>query len=192
MKLLSVLLLAGTAWAGACTDATTSKCTEWVTLGGGPWRSRVYTSYSLTTPNPAITRAFILIHGTGRDADNYFRTALASAFLGDALENTVVISPKIASGSGGGCQDKLDANEVSYSCGGDSWRSGGTSSSTPKLTSFDFVDEILRRLADKKAFPNLKAIVVAGHSAGGQFVNRYAMANQVHEKLGVAVTYVVA
>src|SRR5258708_2221101 len=134
MKLLTAaLLLAGPAWAGACTEV--SKCTEWVTLGGGPWRSKIYTSYSLETPNPAITRAFVMVHGTNRDADNYFRTALASAFLGGALDNTIVISPHIASGSGS-CQDKLAPNEVSYSCSGDSWRSGGTSASTDKLTSF--------------------------------------------------------
>jgi len=34
--------------------------------------------------------------------------------------------------------------------------------------------------------------VVAGHSAGGQFVNRYEMSNRVHETLGVPVKYVVA
>ncbi len=128
---------------------------------------------------------------TNRDADNYYRNALASAFLGRALEDTVVIAPRIASNDRG-CQDKLAANEVSYSCGGDSWRSGGTASNNDKLTSFDFVDEVLRKLARKDIFPNLKHIVVAGHSAGGQFVNRYEMANQVHEKLGVAVSYVVA
>jgi len=33
-----------------------------------------------------------------------------------------------------------------------------------KLTSFDFMDEIIRRLARKDVFPNLKTIVVAGHS----------------------------
>src|SRR6267154_843141 len=190
MKLLTAaLLLSSPVWAGACTEV--SKCTEWVTLGQGPWRSKIYTSYSLSTPNPAITRALILVHGTNRDADNYFRTALAGAFLGGALDDTIVISPHAASGSGG-CQDPLAANEVSYSCGGDSWRSGGTSSSTDKLTSFDFVDEILRKLANKQTFPNLKAIVVAGHSAGGQYVNRYAMSNQVHDTLGIPITYVVS
>jgi len=190
MKLpIAALLLAGSAWAGACTDI--SNCTEWVTIRGGPWRSRIYTSYSLNTPNPAITRAFVMIHGTGRDADNYFRTALAAAFLAGALENTIVISPRIASASGS-CQDKLESDEVSYSCVGDSWRSGGTSASDGKITSFDFTDEILRKLANRQTFPNLKAIVVAGHSAGGQYVNRYAMANQVHDKLAVPVSYIVS
>jgi pimeloyl-ACP methyl ester carboxylesterase len=81
---------------------------------------------------------------------------------------------------------------VSWSCRGDSWRSGGVATSNKDLTSFDFVDELLRKLADKKIFPNLTAIVVAGHSAGGQFVSRYEMANRVQDNLGVAVSYVVA
>jgi hypothetical protein len=61
-----------------------------------------------------------------------------------------------------------------------------------KLTSYDFADAILRKLARKEIFPNLKVIVVSGHSAGGQFVTRYEMANQVHDTLGVPVTYVVS
>ena len=102
-----------------------------------------------------------------------------------------MIAPRIASNDRG-CQDVLAPNEVSYSCTGDSWRSGGTAASNNKLTSFDFIDEVLRKLARKEIFPNLHHIVVAGHSAGGQFVNRYEMANQVHEKLGVPVSYIVA
>ena len=54
------------------------------------------------------------------------------------------------------------------------------------------MDQILKKVARKDVFPNLKAIVLAGHSAGGQFVTRYEMANQVHDSLGVPVTYVVA
>src|SRR5262249_1536214 len=175
--------------AAPCTDV--NNCTDWVTLNGGPWKGKVYTTYPLSTSNPQITRAFVMIHGTNRDADNYFRTALAAAFLGNALEDTIVIAPRIAS-SAGNCRDKLDENEVSWSCTGDSWRSGGTSASSDKLTSFDFVDELLRKLANKDAVPNLKTIVVAGHSAGGQFVNRYSMANHIHETLGLPIAYVVA
>ncbi len=102
-----------------------------------------------------------------------------------------MIAPHIVS-SDRGCTDKLETNEVSYSCGGDSWRSGGSSTSNPELSSFDFVDEILHKLANKSMFPNLKGIVVTGHSAGGQFVTRYEMSNRVHETLGVPVSYVVA
>ena len=174
----------------ACTTATPA-CTEWVALGNGPARSLIYRTYSLDVRNDAIRRALIMVHGTNRNADHYFSTATAAAFLAGAVQDTVVVSPRIASAAGN-CTDKLEANEVSWSCTGDSWRSGGTAASHPELTSFDFVDQILRKLANKSVFPNLRAIVVAGHSAGGQFVARYQMANRVHGTLGVPITYVVA
>ena len=68
----------------------------------------------------------------------------------------------------------------------------GGAAGASTVTSFDFADEILRRLAAREVFPNLEAIVVSGHSAGGQFVTRYEMANRVHDTLGVPVRYVVA
>jgi pimeloyl-ACP methyl ester carboxylesterase len=161
-----------------------------VLLAGGPQRSLVYRSFPLDVRNEAITRVFVLIHGAGRDADNYFRTATAAAFLGGALEDTLVVSPRMASNDGARCKDALGADEISWDC--NAWRSGGPSLSHPKLTSFDLVDEILRRAARRSVFPSLKSIVVAGHSAGGQVVNRYEMTNQVHDTLGVPVAYVVS
>src|SRR5262245_55133981 len=173
-----------------CTTATDA-CTEWVALAGGPARSLIYRTRSLDVRNDGVRRALIMVHGTNRNADHYFATATSAAFLAGALDDTVVISPRIASAAGN-CRDTLATNEVSWSCTGDSWRSGGSAASHPALTSFDFVDQILRTLANKSVFPNLRAIVVAGHSAGGQFVARYQMSNRVHDTLGVPVTYVVA
>src|SRR5581483_4051468 len=77
--------------AGApCTTATTA-CEQWVTFGSGPARSMVYSTYPLDAPNAVITRALIMVHGAGRNADHYFETATAAAFLAGALENTIVI-----------------------------------------------------------------------------------------------------
>lgn len=169
-----------------CTTAT-AVCEQWITYGAGPARSMVYSTYSLTAPNASITRALIMVHGAGRNADHYFQTATAAAFLAGALENTIVIAPHfIAEG------DSAAPNEVRWPERGDTWRSGGMSPTNPTLSSFDFMDEILRTLANKKVFPNLTEIVVAGHSAGGQFATRYEMANKVHGTLGVSVSYVVA
>src|SRR6185503_8521554 len=172
--------------ATACTTSTAA-CTEWVTIGAGPGRSMIYTSYPLDRRNDRIVRALIMVHGTNRNADHYFATAMAAAFLAGAVDDAVVIAPHIIA-----CNDKPDVNEVVWSCGGDSWRSGGPAASHPELSSFDLADQILRKLANKSTFPNMKAIVVAGHSAGGQFVTRYEMSNRIHETLGVPVTYVVA
>jgi pimeloyl-ACP methyl ester carboxylesterase len=169
-----------------CTTATVA-CEQWVTLGGGPGRSMAYASYRLDKPNPAITRALIMVHGAGRNADHYFATAMAAAFLAGALDNTIVLAPRLIASP-----DKPEPNEIVWPNGRNSWRSGGVSPSNAGVTSFDFLDELLRKLANKKLFPNLTRIVVAGHSAGGQVATRYAMVNKLHDKLGVQISYVVA
>lgn len=169
--------------AAPCTTATAA-CTEFVTLGGGPGRSMIYRTYSLDTPNMAVTRALVMVHGTNRNADHYFATATSAAFLAGALDDTVVIAPHMIDAT-----DKKDENEIVWAT---SWRTGGPSAANPDLTAFDFMDEILHKLANKQMFPNLKAIVVTGHSAGGQFATRYEMSNKIHDTLGVPITYVVA
>jgi pimeloyl-ACP methyl ester carboxylesterase len=188
--LAELALGAALAATGPCTTATET-CTEWVPLGGGPSRSLVYRSFPLEQRNEAVTRALVMIHGQGRDADGYFRTALAAAFLAGRLEDTIVVSPRFAS-SDGSCRDTLAADEVNWACARQSWRSGAFAVSHPKLASYDLLDELLRRLSRKDVFPSLRSIVVAGHSAGGQYVSRYAMASTAHEGLGVPVTYVVS
>jgi pimeloyl-ACP methyl ester carboxylesterase len=147
----------------------------------------VYASYPLDVPNPAITRALVMVLGASRNADHYFETSMAAAFLAGAVDNTIVIAPRFASGT-----DKVDVNEALWPERGENWRSGGMLQTVPTVGSFDLVDDILRKLANKSMFPNLTHIVVAGHSAGGQFTTRYEMANKVHDKLGVAISYVVA
>jgi pimeloyl-ACP methyl ester carboxylesterase len=173
-----------------CTTASTA-CSEWVSLGTRGARSMIYRSYPLATPNPGVRRALIMVHGALRNADHYFLTASGAAFLAGAPGDTIVIAPAFRSAEGE-CKDALAPGEVSWSCGGDSWKSGGASPGRPELTSFDFLDEILKRLADRRVFPNLRVIVLAGHSAGGQFVTRYEMANKAHEHLDVRLVYVVA
>ena len=172
--------------AQSCATATPA-CQRWVTYAGGSARSMVYATHPLDAPNAAVTRALIMIHGAGRNADHYFATATAAGFLADALDNTIVISPRLIA-----APDTASVNEVMWPNGNNSWRSGGISPSHPTLTSFDFIDELVRKLAEKRNFPNLTKIVIAGHSAGGQVVTRYEMANKVHDTKDVSITYVVA
>lgn len=170
-----------------CTKAVAA-CEHWIVFGRGPARSMVYSSYPLDRPNTVVTRALIMVHGAGRNADHYFETSTGAAFFAGALDNTIIIAPHFIGG-----RDKLQPNEVEWPERGDTWRSGGNSPTNPSLSAFDFMDEIVRRLANKKNFPNLTRIVVAGHSAGGQFATRYEMANKIDGTLpGVAMSYVVA
>ena len=169
-----------------CLTATSS-CVNWVGLGSGRARTMTYSTYPLTTVNPAIKRALIMVHGTERAADTSFRTATAAAFLAGALPDTLVVAPHLIT-----ADDVPQADEAVWPDTGTSWRAGGESTSNPGLYSFDVADQIVRLLADKAVFPNLKKIVIAGHSAGGQYAARYAMASKVHGTAGVTISYVVA
>ena len=128
-----------TAAATPCTKAVAA-CERWIVFGGGPARSMVYASYPLDVANPAITRALVMVHGAGRNADHYFETSTAAAFLAGALENTIVIAPHFIATQ----EEKPAANEVMWPERGENWRSGGFSPSNPTINSFDFLDEIVR------------------------------------------------
>jgi hypothetical protein len=155
--------------------------------------AKVYRSFPLNEKNSGIERALIVIHGAGRNADDYFMSGMAGALIAKALENTMVIAPRFGSNQSSECRDKLDSDEISWTCSGpDDWRGGGAAAGLPDVTTFDLVDNLLRKLARHDVFPNLRVIVITGHSAGGQFVNRYVAASKVGKDLGVPVKYVVA
>ena len=193
--ILAVLLLAG-AVAAIPADAQTPvcatapvECSGWVVVGTATQRLRVYRSHPLDQANPAIQRALIVVHGGGRNADSIFRSGLAAAFLAGGAGTTLVVSPRFASNQGSECRDSIADGEIGWGCAG--WRWGGPAPANDSVTTFDAMDATLRQVARKELFPNLRAIVVAGFSAGGQYVVRYAMANKVHDALGVPVSYVV-
>lgn len=181
-----------------CTDSLrVSACEEWITYGRGPARSRIYSTYKVDAYNPEIKRALILVHGSNLAAGYFFRHGTAAADLAGALDNTIVISayfldPYVGTRHRAEPEWLRQPNEVVWPEGHTSWKAGGMSVTDPALSSFDYVDAIVRKLADKKVFPNLTKIVIAGFSAGGQFVNRYEMANKLDGTLdGVAMSYVV-
>ncbi len=202
----AIAVLAAPAYAAPCATAT-AECTEWIAMG--PLRALVYRSHALGARNEGVTRAVVVVHGGSRDADVNFRHILAGAFLAGALDDTVIVSPRFASNHEAIAQqlsgedavaaaraparDKLAANELNWisQFGGRHWNSGALAANA-RVTSYEVIDEILRKLANKAVFPNLKSIVVAGHSSGGQFVSRYQMVNRVHEQLGVRITYLVS
>lgn len=168
----------------------TPNCTERLPLGDGSKYTLLYRNYSLSAPNTKIERAMIIIHGAGRNAHDYFSTGMASAFLAGALDNTLVISPRFTGNNGKACKDTLAEGEIAWDCG--DWKNGFESLNQKGVFSYDVLDALLKKLADPKVFPNLKGIVVSGHSAGGQIAHRYAAANRVHEGLRVPVHYVVS
>jgi hypothetical protein len=167
-------------------DAT---CQERLPVGGGKFLL-VYRNRPLTARNDSIERAFILVHGLQRDGDVYYRSALAATTEAGRMEHTLVIAPQFHVQDGGAqCHDKVAPNEVAFACRG--WQDGVATPDGP-LSSFAATDRLLQVIDNRAIFPALKEIVVAGHSAGGQFVQRYAATNRLDGKLTVPLRYVVA
>ena len=125
------LLLAAAAVLPTPCTSTTSDCTEWIKPAGQQSRVLVYRTHPFEKRNENIKRAFVFVHGILRDADNHFRTALAAAFLANALNDTIIVAPRFASNSSatgnetGNCRDMLASDEANWICENqrsDTWR----------------------------------------------------------------------
>jgi pimeloyl-ACP methyl ester carboxylesterase len=153
----------------------------------------LYVSADWTKPQPSITRAVLVLHGRLRDADVYYRSAkTAQAAAGDAGKSTIMIVPQFLAGIDVDAW-RLPADTLRWTLEG--WEGGDDAVGPSSASSFDALDAILAKLADRKLFPNLKEVVVAGHSGGAQVVQRYAIAGKAEAELKAArvgVRYVVA
>jgi pimeloyl-ACP methyl ester carboxylesterase len=153
----------------------------------------LYVSADWSKPLPDINRAVLVLHGRLRNADLYFRSAkTAQAAAGDAGKATIMIVPQFLAGI------DIDAfhllpETLRWSLEG--WEGGDPAEGPRPLSSFEALDAILARLADRRLFPDLKQVVVAGHSGGGQVVQRYAIAGRGEAALArenIGVRYVIA
>jgi pimeloyl-ACP methyl ester carboxylesterase len=153
----------------------------------------LYVSADWANPLPEITRAVLVLHGRLRNADVYFKSArTAQAAAGDAGKTTLMIVPQFLAGVDIDAYH-LPADTLRWTLEG--WEGGDPALAPAPVSSFEALDAILARLADRKLFPNLRQVVVAGHSGGGQVVQRYAIAGRGEPALaqqGIGVRYVVA
>ncbi|MBI1778373.1 MAG: alpha/beta hydrolase [Proteobacteria bacterium] len=152
----------------------------------------VYLSRSWDQALSGITRAVIVVHGLSRDADTYFAAAeSARANAGEAGQNSLIIAPQFLADA------DIDAYGLPASMlrwHWSEWGGGGIAHGPIRLSSFAVIDALLARLADRARFPDLAKVVVAGFSAGGQVVQRYAVLGQGEAALAaasIATRYVV-
>lgn len=145
-----------------------------------------------SVPHPEVVRALIVFHGKLRNADVYNASGLeAVKHAGQAGRGTLLITPQFLA------PVDIDMYHLPQSVlrwDPDAWMGGEDAANAP-VSSFDAIDAILLQLADRKTFPNLKTAIVAGHSGGGQVVQRYAVAGRAADVLtrsGIHVRFVVA
>ena len=145
-----------------------------------------YHSHDWQSPDQNVRVAVLFIHGTKRDSENYFDRVVHAAEVAGAAEKTVILVPQFS------IEEEAAANQLFWSQAG--WKQGDLAQNARKefkISSFDVVDELLSKLTTSKAFPNLERISVIGHSAGGQFVNRYVCAADLAKAHGIQVQFVI-
>lgn len=145
-----------------------------------------FVSHNLTDHNSKIEKVILSIHGSERNADTYYKSIEAMATREGVIEKTIIISPHFKE-----AHDALRPQELYFSSEG--WLSGDEALNNPAIISFEIMDHMISLLADKKTFPNLKEIVMTGHSAGGQLIQRYAAGSEIDKNFpSIHFRYIVA
>jgi len=150
-------------------------------------------SFDWSKPQPKITRAVIVFHGKGRDVEGYYRAALeAGDIAGSAGRETAFIAPQFLDEEDATAHD-VPAEVLRWRH--TDWEAGAPAIAPVPFSSYEVVDALLVRLADRSLFPNLKIVVLAGHSGGGQLVQRYAVVGRAAALLsrdGIHFRFIVA
>ena len=158
----------------------------------GPGELSVGVSQDWQQPLPQVQRALIVIHGRLRNAQTYLHSAEQAATQAGQLSTTLIVAPQFLNDTDDTRHALPDAVLRWHA---NDWMAGAPALSPASLSSYAALDKILERLDDRKRFPNLREVVVAGHSGGAQVVQRYALTTQADKALqadGIKVRYVIA
>lgn len=164
----------------ACRD------TVYVSSGGDRAGLHYYSSLSFTNPNNIYINIDILliaVHGINRNANEYFNFVL-SPLMEEELESRVlVVAPEFP--------EDRQGEQLYWSSRG--WREGQVASGPLPVSSFTAMDSLVKQITKGGSFPNLKKILVTGHSSGGLFTHLYSAANEVEsETEDISFDYIIA
>lgn len=157
-----------------------------------------YANQDIDQGDEKYNRVVVVVHGTNRNADEYFENMMMAADQRPNLtDSTLIIAPQFI------IQDDLQPNSLDreylyWTNGG--WRTGSLSRDEApdrrlvRISSFAVLDSLLERLVQN--FPNVKSIVFTGHSAGGQLTNRFSASSRIADVLcreyGVGMKFIVS
>ncbi|MFN8637110.1 MAG: alpha/beta hydrolase [Chloroflexota bacterium] len=134
-----------------------------------------------------VRSAIVVIHGSSRTAVSVYES-VEKDVRDAARTDTLILAPQFLTALD--LRNRAPEPELAL------WRLGGWSQGDRselvvdgppnRLSSFEVVDRLVEELAVPGRYPNLREITIAGHSAGAQFVQRYAAGTQVEQKPAVA------
>jgi hypothetical protein len=119
----------------------------------------------------SIDMVLIAMHGASRNADDYFCAAKATIELQTRFSDVLLIAPSFYSSNDNRTSSKFlywDSEDTDGT-----WRFGADSMGPIEYSSFDALDHLVETI--QKQFPNLQQLTLAGHSSGGQVVQRWSL-----------------
>ena len=131
-----------------------------------------FSNYHLEVENKEIEQVIISLHGTLRNGEEYFHDLCLA--IGNKSQTTLVIAPTFKR-----VDDIRETGELYW---GRKWYEKwkyGYESQNEEVSSFHAMDELIKSISENEHFPNVKKISLVGHSAGGQFVQRYSVATEI-------------
>lgn len=148
---------------------------------------------------PDVEAAALFHHGDGRNGYDYL-CSIYNSFVAEfgqdyANRKAVVFAPQLYYPEDGPEDSDLFWDRGATESSAWSWGFNSTGSLSASISSFQALDELLLAATNRTRFPSLRRVIVAGHSAGGQTVQRYALANRIHDLLlgrGLEVHYLPA
>lgn len=158
-----------------------------------------HSSHPVLEADFSIRRILFYQHGVSDNASEYFGRGLHAARLAGRSEETLVVVFQLMDDAR---LTSAPPQDMIYWTGGRFWGSLSANSSAPyprseRLSAYTILDSFLMELtSDASRFPNLKEIVISGHSGGGQFANRYAASSPFEISLrndsrDITVSYIV-
>lgn len=138
---------------------------------------------AVSTEAATIELAVIVHHGSERNGNEYFCFMQNAVVAAGRARTTLVLAPQIFEDG----DDHLDKEShiwwdpATHRHEDRNWKWGGNSTQDlgSSISSFQVIDEMVLTLLRRDIYPRLSKIVFAGHSAGGQIIQRYALFNHI-------------
>jgi len=134
-----------------------------------------YGNLDIDSTHQNVKNVIISLHGEGRNADEHYNIFMNATSTYGVPDSTFIIAPVYL------LQEDLEGHNldstVLYWPSGD-WNAGdysrntGTNPRAAQISSFSTMDTLFHRLVQN--CPNLETLILTGHSAGSQMVERYA------------------
>jgi predicted esterase len=121
-----------------------------------------HSNYDLDEISSDVERVIIVFHGFSMNPTSYYDVIKDAISL--STQKIAIIAPSFRA-----AENKVEG-QIYWRRRG-SWTAGSTQQESSWISSYEVIDQLQDKIS--RAFPSNKKVIFVGHSAGGQFVQRY-------------------